>query len=294
MKQEKDSRVKKIALGTAQFGSDYGIDNPRGKIPCDEVHDILFFALANGIQTLDTAEGYGESESVIGQFVQKCKVCDLNIVSKFNTKDGTFWQNAFENSLKLLNVNYLYGYLIHDFNDFVKDPSLWDYLYSLKEKGAVKKIGFSLYSPFQLEHLLALNLKIDLLQVPYSILDQRFAGYFETLKQQGTEIHVRSIFLQGLLFKPLEKLQGKFAKIKDIIKSLQTISKESNLPISSLCINFAALNPHIDKIVIGINDLNQLKENIAALTLHKFSFRLYDALSKLYIDDEQIIVPSNW
>ena len=58
----------RISLGTAQFGLDYGISNKSGKIEPKEVDKILSFAKKNGIKSIDTAQAYGESETVLGKY----------------------------------------------------------------------------------------------------------------------------------------------------------------------------------------------------------------------------------
>ena len=60
--------MSKIALGTVQFGLNYGISNTNGQVPPEEIARILDYCKLNGIDTLDTAQGYGESEKVLSQF----------------------------------------------------------------------------------------------------------------------------------------------------------------------------------------------------------------------------------
>ena len=60
--------MNKIVLGTAQFGLDYGINNKRGRIRADEVLRMLDEAASSGIDTVDTAYSYGDSEKIIGDF----------------------------------------------------------------------------------------------------------------------------------------------------------------------------------------------------------------------------------
>ena len=58
--------VGKLVLGTAQFGMDYGINNVRGQVTPDEVNEILSAAGNAGVEFIDTAYGYGNSEDVLG------------------------------------------------------------------------------------------------------------------------------------------------------------------------------------------------------------------------------------
>ncbi|MBW2996320.1 aldo/keto reductase [Candidatus Woesearchaeota archaeon] len=279
----------KLALGTVQFGMDYGINN-RGKIPKKEVFEILGFAKENGIDVLDTAYAYGSSESVIGEFISKTNN-SFKIVSKLPSKN---WENAFEESAKRLNSEKVYACLIHDFDSFLENPQIFDKLKILKQKGKIEKIGFSLYYPKEVLYLLDNNVQFDIVQVPFNIFDQRFSSVFELLKEKGVEIHVRSVFLQGLFFKNPAKLEGDFVKIKDKLSDLRSISERTGIPISALCINFALLNQDIDKVIIGVDSLENLQENIDSSKYKKKVNEVYGILSDLKEDDEGIILPINW
>jgi len=98
-------KPNKIALGTAQFGMDYGINNQRGKIPEKEVFDILYEASSSGIDTLDSAYAYGNSEDVIGNFIRESKK-ELKIISKSPNKESREIEKIFDSSLKKLNVKH--------------------------------------------------------------------------------------------------------------------------------------------------------------------------------------------
>ena len=121
----------KIVLGTAQFGADYGISNLGGKLKKADVFSILNEALTSGIDTLDTARVYGDSEEVIGEF-SRLKKTDLNVVSKLPACMAVEAESLFQDSLRRLNAPKLYGYLIHDFASFSKDPAFWDWILTAK------------------------------------------------------------------------------------------------------------------------------------------------------------------
>lgn len=280
-------------MGTVQFGMDYGINNPRGKVPAGEAHEILMYALENGIDTLDSAHAYGDSERVIGEFI-KLKKPQIKLISKLSSSSGDRIEDIVEESLQKLHLKSLYGYLIHDFNFFVKDPAIWDVLRHLKHAGKVEKIGFSLYFPKDLQYLWEHNIQTDLVQVPYSIFDQRFSPMFAPLKERGAEIHIRSVFLQGLVFKNIDELDGKFSKMREKLLLLRSLSEQIGVPVSGLCINFAALNQYVDKIIIGVDSLDNLKENIGMGNYQDKVSKIYSKLSSLSEDDEDIIIPSNW
>jgi len=284
---------KKLILGTAQFGFDYGINNQNGRICKKEVFRILKYAKLRGINTLDTAYGYGKSEKVIGDFIRQSSF-NFKIISKSSFKSSTELKSAVLKSLKKLSLKKLYGYLIHNFDFYLKNKKVFKVLKYFQKKGKIKKIGFSLYFPEELDYLLKNKINFDIVQLPYSFFDQRFAPYFKKLKKKGIEIHVRSVFLQGLIFKKPENLGRNFLKVKRKLITLKKLAEKTNAPINVLAINFAVLNEKIDKMVVGVDNIEQLESNLMALQYKKKVKNVYLRLKKLKEDDLNIILPFKW
>jgi len=230
--------TEKIILGTVQFGYDYGINNQTGKINEQEAEDILSLSFSSGIKKLDTSLGYGESEAIIGRVLNKYSL-DFKIISKYLRSAGKV-KDVFEKSLASLQVDYLYGYLVHHFNDYKDNPLIWNDFIVLKEYGKIEKIGFSIYSPTELIYLLDKNISIDIVQFPYNIFDRQFTPYLEELKARKVEIHVRSVFLQGLFFKDIKSLSPLFYPLKPYL-------------IESLALLYVLQNSLIDNVLIGVN-----------------------------------------
>jgi len=283
----------KIALGTVQFGLDYGINNTRGRIPKDEAFLILSKASEAGISVLDTAAAYGQSEEVIGEYIAGGNRC-FDVISKSSKCTPGQLAESTKRSMNRLHLSRLYGCLLHSFNDFKESPGLWDELLAIKQLNLVGKVGFSLYHIEEIEFLLNHVAGIDLVQVPYSVLDQRFSPYFSTLKEKGIEVHVRSVFLQGLLFKESDKLQGHFLKAKDALSKLHAIARKTGIPCSALCVNFAALNKYVDKVVIGVDSLANMDDLLHVPRYGGAVQGVYHQLECLRLDDLDIILPTRW
>ncbi len=279
--------IQKIGLGTVQFGLNYGINNSVGQVEGEEVKRILQKAQEVGIQTLDTARAYGNSEKVLGEYISN--VDFFEIVSKFSKSP-----NEILNSLQFLKAEKLYGYLFHSFSVFLESPSFFDSLLQLKKEQKVDKIGFSLYYPHELEKLFDQNIVFDLVQIPYNIFDRRFEYLFPELKKRNIEVHVRSIFLQGLFFMPPEKLSAHFDDIKSKLRKLQLQAKEMQLSLATLPLYFVLQNSDIDKAILGVSSVRDLQENLKVVA-H------FDAIQKLNLDitvfeedDQNIILPFLW
>lgn len=281
--------VKKLALGTVQFGLNYGINNEAGQVKGQEVDKILAFAKKNGIDTLDTAWAYGNSEQVLGE----AGIENFNIVSKLPPCNKEEAIVKFNESLQRLKSNSLYAYMFHNFSIYKKDKSIWDTLLKLKENKKVKKIGFSIYSPEELDEILQDKLEIDIIQFPYNIFDRRFESYFVRLKSNNIEIHIRSTFLQGLFFKAPNSLPSHFISVKEKFEALEKIKAERNLSTEEICLGFVFSNLNIDKVVIGVDSEIQLKNNIESIktTLNQVEWEFLDDLK---VNDISIINPSLW
>lgn len=282
----------RLALGAVQFGLDYGIANKNGKVGKNEVFRILEYAYANGIDKLDTAYSYGESQSIIEQFISQKKAA-FDVISKANTNDGPIKETV-ERSLMASKQTSLYGFLVHSYEDFISHPFLWDELCALKKKGKVRKIGFSLYSTQELDELFDRKIVFDIVQVPYSIFDRRFESYFQKLKDHAVEIYVRSVFLQGLAFLDPDELTGGLRKAMPYLQHLNSIADSSGLFVSAICLDFALINPFIDHVVVGVDSLDQLKTNVENVNLCGKVLEIKGDLNSLSIEDEEILMPYKW
>lgn len=283
----------KIALGTAQFGLDYGINNKKGRIPKKEVFKILTFAWSRHIRMLDTASVYGKSEAVIGAYLRKHPQKKFQIISKLppiKTNIDMF----INESLLRLNIKKFYAYLFHDFRFFLKNQKIISLLTSAKKNCVIDKIGFSLYYPQELEYLIKNKINFDLVQVPYNLFDRRFEKYFAHLSKRGIEIHVRSAFLQGLFFKKIKDLPVHFLPVKTKLRQLRELAENHQLSLSSLCLNFVCLNQFVDRVIIGVDNLNNLVEDVKILGQLMRVKKINHLLVNFQEDNEKIIIPVNW
>ena len=278
----------KLAIGTAQFGLNYGINNTRGKVPLEEVREILRFAYDSGINTLDTASLYGDSEDALGKSIADKD--RYKIITKFKTAPLATLQN----SLGRLHQGSVYGYLYHSFSSFEKNEGDYKELMLLKKQKKVRKVGFSLYYPSELEYLFEKDIAFDMVQVPASIFDQRFLTYLPMLKKKNIEVHARSVFLQGLVYKDPEELGGHFNRIKDKIGKLYRISRMNNIPVGAICLMSIIQNPYIDKVIIGIDNKDNLRENMGYDKYAGKVNELHDEILSLRETDEDLIIPANW
>ena len=283
----------KLALGTAQFGLDYGVSNTAGQTPIDEVRRILYLAKV-AIDTLDTAAAYGDSEDVLGEI----GITDWHVITKIpplpnNTQDGEEWVlKHILQSLDKLRIGQLEGVLLHDAHDLLKAQggSILNALQEAKSNGLVKKIGYSIYSPNQLDELVAI-MRPDLVQAPFNVFDQRLkkTGWLDRLTHLGTEVHVRSVFMQGLLLMVSEKRPHLFDKWSELWRRWDVAVKEGGNSAQALCLGFIKNYPNISSVVVGVENAIHL-EQLLMIWDKSVSF---DA-TEFSCNDVDLLEPTNW
>jgi aryl-alcohol dehydrogenase-like predicted oxidoreductase len=287
--------VKKLAIGTAQFGLDYGVSNTTGKVNFATSSEILELAFKKNITTLDTASVYGNSEEVLGKYGVEA----FDIITKLpcapkNIDKLEDWAKVnFHLSLKKLNIKKIYCLLLHSSSDLLgkNGSEIYSSLKSFKNNGLVEKIGVSIYNPHELEELENIGIKLDLVQTPFNILDRRIesSGWLNKLNQNGIEVHSRSVFLQGLLLQNKNQRNIYFNKWSANFERLyEWINDTKQTPLSA-SLNFSYSNAKIDKVIIGVQNKLQLNEIINSIDNNNIS--IPDSLS---IEDTMLINPSNW
>lgn len=281
---------QKLVLGTVQFGIAYGINNTFGQIPINEVREILSLANVNGISTLDTSSAYGESEVVLGSSISAGP--SFKIISKYPRCDLSV-RKSFLDSLYRLNVDRLYGYLVHHFDFYQENPSLFLEMQQLKVEGKIEKVGFSIYNVEQLQYLFYNNVDFDIIQFPYNIFDRQFEPYLPILNDRGIEVHVRSIFLQGLFFKSLNDLSMSLLPLKPYLSLLHRYCEFENIKIEDLALNYVLNNKFVEGVLIGVDNSLQLQNNIDAA---KKGIRQQDVdfVNSIRIIETELLNPVNW
>ena len=288
--------TNKLALGTANFGLIYGINNTHGHLTEGNAHEILQFALSSGITTVDTAQGYGNSEEVIGNF----RSSSLEIVTKLGQIPAgvkhvpKYIQDQMNDSLRRLNKTQIHGLLLHS-PDQLNGPmgsQIINTLSFLKTSGQVQKVGISIYSTETLNNIWNLFLP-DIVQAPFNIFDQRLlhSGWVAKLLSQNVKIHLRSTFLQGLLSKPMNTLPTKFSKWRQIFIEFEEWQKRTGMSRTELALKFSLQQPWANKVIVGVDSPRQLSNLIKVSDSN-----MPDLPTSLAngIDDDLLINPTNW
>lgn len=292
----------RLCLGTVQFGMDYGLCGGRKPSP-EEAVGMLDFATQNGVDAIDTARAYGDAEDVVGAFLSRRTVPRerLFVVSKFG--EESFDRNggrrlslvaSAEESLSRLKTDYLDAFVCH-VASCAGDAEVIAAMAELKRRGLARHVGFSVYETS--EAMKALESEaVDFLQVPYSVFDQRMKrdGVFEISRRRGTDVHVRSVFVQGLALMTEEDVPPYLDRMRPRIRDLQSLCDEFGLTRRALAMAFVRRTAGISHLVFGVDSLGQLKENIGSFS-EEIPDEALDRAAELFVDVEpELVMPNKW
>lgn len=286
--------MSRLALGTVQFGLDYGVANRQGQVPLAEVQAILEYAESLGMDTLDTAIAYGNSEERLGEIgVGQWRVISKLPALPIGCADiGQWVRQSVDESLGRLHVSYLHGLLLHRPEQLLgtHGDALYAALRQLVADGLVRKIGVSIYDPADFFRL-GNHFDFDIVQLPFNILDRRLidSGLCQRLIPEGVEIHARSVFLQGLLLMRSADRPPQFRRWQPLWQRWQSWLAEARLSPLQACIRYVLSFPGIAKVVVGVDSVAHLKEIAMAAEGER-----PELPAELNCTDLELINPSRW
>ncbi len=294
--------LQKIGLGTVQFGREYGIANRRGMASRGELAAILRLASEAGVRVLDTAPGYGESESLLGELLPKRTA--FRLVTK--TPVGEPIESAedaarvvadgMRDSLKRLRVQSVYGLLEHRPERLLGEhgDAVFAAMAALRSDGTVQRVGVSVYSQEQLDAIVARH-AIDLVQLPVSVFDQRLlrSGHLSALRRAGVEVHARSVLLQGVVGMAPDALPDFLARMNSPLRRLAELADQNRLTPVAAAIAFVHNLPEVDVVLCGVEDQVQLREILHA-SQQGIDEKMKAGFEDLAVYDPALIDPSRW
>lgn len=287
-----------LSIGSVQFGLDYGISNFSGVTQKDQVYKILNTAIKNNIINLDTSPLYGDAETILGKYenIDKFKIITKTkpvTKSYIDKKSYNEIRADLLNSLKCLNIDMVEGLIIHNIKDIYKDGYhyIFDALNDVKQQKLTQKIGASVYTIQDVERLLKVQ-SFDIIQLPLNLFSQNFirSGIIEELYNQNIEIHVRSVFLQGVIFLSLDDFPSHLEPLQKKMRELYGLSEKYNMSLLDLALNFIKNQNKIRKLIIGVNSDQQLRSIIKSFDRPHIDI-CYDGF---HCDNENITNPSLW
>ena len=284
--------MNRIVLGGAQLGLPYGILNGGETLSREEVARILDTAVGHGIDSIDTAIAYGQSESVIGETAQN----RFNIISKLpplpsEVSNVSEWVHMqVDASLARLNCKSLDALLLHRPQDLVEQhgAELYAAINSLKIKKIIQRFGISIYAPDELDGIIG-KFDIDVVQAPLNVFDRRILGVIDQLTARNIEVHVRSVFLQGVLIASPKDRPQRFQPWSEHFSRFDTWVHSTGVSAMACCLAFALQQPGVAKLVIGTTSAESLAE-----IMNSVPNMYLEVPADLRSSSEQLIDPRIW
>lgn len=242
-------------LGTAQWGSPYGVTNERGRLDDSDVAEIMAAANEAGIKGVDTAAGYGDAEARLAPWAK-----NLVITTKVKADSPLRMLEQARASLDQLGVESVRTLLIHDWAalDPTQAALAAKELAGIRDEGLASEIGISGYEPADLETALAHFSRLDVVQVPVNALDNRLDQHavLSELMAQGTRIQARSVFLQGLLASQSSVALGQHP---DVLRFQSACAAEGITPLEG-ALGAVRARIWVTEVVIGVTSHRELRE----------------------------------
>lgn len=284
----------RLALGTAQLGQRYGVANRLGAPSLVEARAIVELAREAGVDCIDTAISYGNSEEILGSI----GIGGLRVITKLPPLDahdgdvGAWVHRAVAGSLQRLGTSSVAALLLHRPADAL-GPHAGELLGALRElraAGVTQRIGISIYDPAELDALMP-RMSPDFVQAPFNVLDRRLlhSGWLERLHRSGVEVHVRSAFLQGLLLMSERQLPPQFAAWRPLWTRWHAWLQEHETTPLHAALGFVLRTPGVDRAVVGVEAASQLREILAHLQPLEMDVPL-----DLASNDLELIDPTRW
>jgi aryl-alcohol dehydrogenase-like predicted oxidoreductase len=284
--------MNRIVLGGAQLGLPYGILNGGETLSREEVARILDTAVDRGIDSIDTAIAYGQSESIIGETSQN----RFNIISKLpplpvDISNVSEWVHSqVQGSLSRLKCTSLDALLLHRPQDLTgaQGAELYAAIGSLMAEKMIHRFGVSIYSPDDLEGIID-TFEIHVVQAPLNVFDRRILGVTDQLSALNIEVHVRSVFLQGVLIASPQDRPHRFEPWSEHFALFDEWVRSSGVSAMACCMGFALQQPGIAKLVIGTTSAESLDE-----IMNSIPNSVLEVPTHLQSSVEQLIDPRFW
>lgn len=305
--QAKGLDLSAFALGTVQLGLTYGLGEHSEKPTEEAAFAILDRAVDLGVNTLDTANNYGDSEAVIGRWLTRrraegkklpyivTKVGPLKHGSYDILRDDVLYQ--LEGCMKRLCIDKLDIFMLHDYEDYAQDRDAMRKIFAdIKSQGLYDYSAISAYSRH--DYGVIAESGFDATQIPINVFDwgQIENGGMQKLADSGMMIFTRSVFLQGLVFHTPEDLDPRMDFCFPYLKRFIELYKEFDLSPAALALSFVLSLPGVTQAVMGCDTADQVESNCklfdqtVTLTQDQLD-KIHDAFRGI---DPRVINPGTW
>lgn len=297
-----NARTTRLALGTAQLGMPYGIANATGQPSLADARKMVETAWSAGVRWFDTAQAYGNSETVLGQALRDVGVADeARIVTKLaptvDTGSVTAILDGVRASVARLGLERVWGVLLHREEQLdAWSGAIREAFARAIEQGLTDRVGVSVYTPQRALQALQLG-GLTALQVQASVFDRRMAraGVCAEAARREVALFIRSVYLQGLVLMPLALLERTMPFAVPAVSRLERFCRGQGMERQEFALRYALGLAARAHVVIGAETVAQTAENCRLAGRPPLSRRLCRAWDAEWPEDgDDLINPSLW
>lgn len=291
MSDKTELLLRKMVVGTAQFGLDYGFNTATAKkVTQEDCNEMLDVSRANHITMLDTAEAYGDAIDKISLYHSSHEQ-KFEIISKFLSADDVL--KPLRNSLHKLAIDRYHTILAHKSQDLFSNRSVQNDLTELKNSGQTKYIGVSIYTNEEFQQAIDCEF-VDLIQFPFNLLDNmsQRGELMIKAKKAGKILHARSVYLQGMFLKEFP-LPLRLKPLESYLQRLKDLCRDNNISMISLCLEYVFKNDMIENVIVGQHRPAQLRSNVDLIKNFKGGAYLKD-VDDILVKEAELLSPRNW
>jgi aryl-alcohol dehydrogenase-like predicted oxidoreductase len=291
-------RLGSLVLGTAQLGMSYGVANKTGKPDPERAASLLTAAWNAGIRVVDTAQSYGDSERLIGNWLAAHPGRPLHVVTKLASSvepNRTAIVRAARQSCEVLGQPVA-ALLAHDATVVETwNAELQAALDQCLELGLAESVGVSIYTPAQFRAALKIP-AIQTIQAPFNALDRRLlqTGLLDRALAGGRAILLRSVFLQGLMVLDAGEVPARLEYAERDLARWRQLCARRGESLASAAVGYVRRAAPRALIAIGCETVEQISTNARLAAAHKLPDALVEDIERLPQPDERVINPSLW
>jgi aryl-alcohol dehydrogenase-like predicted oxidoreductase len=253
--------LSKLGIGAGQFRLE-GVHSPRGRSPEAEVGEILAVAARSGLRVLDTSSSANYTEAVIGSHLPKpCRFRMMVKASRLDRGPDHVEAEA-RTALRRLGLQRADAIIVQMAGELFGAHGMdsWNRLLAMRDEGLFQFVGVSALASDDPLGLVK-RFKPDIVQAPASLLDQRLLldGTLATLAEWGVEVQLRSIFLQGLLFLPPDRVPGEFKLAASRLSRVRRMIAEGRSDPLQAALGFALSREEASAVIVGVTSAAELQ-----------------------------------
>ncbi len=260
------STLSKLGLGTSQFGLDQP-PGPRGKPREAEARDILSIAGRSGMTVVEVARGSASADNLLRGALPQPNAFRVTLSAVRPDRGPDVVEAELRAQMLRLGLERVDTIVAPSATDLFSPlgPQLWDRLKKLKDEGVCQRIGVPVYASDDPVGV-ARRFKPDVMQAPASLLDQRLLldGTLATIAEMGIEVHLRSIFLNGVLFLPPDRAPSHLKAAAGRISRARRLIAEGKSDPLQAALGFALTRPEASHVLVGVTSAAEMSAVVAA------------------------------